>query len=202
MGKVKYIKQCRKEQKCNKCGSVIPVGGSYYKGELFRMRPIVRCAKCGLKHYEVTTSDYIQNVGRIAEDWQEDYAVEDGVWDSIAESLEEIKGECEERLENIPEQLRDADAGSTLQERIDTLESAIYELGNGSFDEFLRQAYDELDEEEQAVIDKEAEQRSGDYEDWFAEFCESGNEVAVTWKEAVDEAIISFIDDALSELSY
>lgn len=203
MGKIKYIKSCRKEQKCRKCGTVIPVGGSYYKGELFRMPPIVRCTKCGLKGYEVTTSEYVQNVGRIVEDWQEDFSVEDGVWEWISQNLEEIKETCEESLENIPEQLRDADAGSLLQERIDGLESAIYELDSGSWSDFLGQAYDNLSEEEQAVIDAEKENRNdADYEDWFEEFCNSGSETAERWREEVVEVVTTFIDDALSEISY
>lgn len=203
MGKVEYIKSCRKEQKCQKCGTVIPVGNPYYKGVLFRMRPIVRCTSCGLKGYEVTTSEYVQNIGRIVEDWQEDFSVEDGVWEEIASNLEDIKSDCEERLENIPEQLRDADAGSLLQERIDELDGAIDELNYGSWGDFIKEAYDNLGEEQQAVIDAEAEKRGNeDYEEWFVEFCEANSEVGEDWRNEVVDLVATFVEDILSNLSY
>lgn len=203
MGSVKFIKSCRKEQKCRKCGTVIPVGGSYYKGELRFSPPIVRCTKCGLKGYEVTTSEYVLNVGRIVEDWQEDFPVVDGVWEEIASNLEDIKSDCEERLDNIPEQLRDADAGTLLQERIDELDGAIDELNYGSWGDFIKEAYDNLDEEQQAVIDAEAEKRGNeDYEEWFVEFCEANSEVGEDWRNEVVDLVATFVEDILSNLSY
>ena len=213
MGKVKAIQKSRKEFRCSKCGQTIPVGSRYYKGELNFSRPIIRCTNCGLKHYEVTTSDYVRTVGAIVEDWPEDYAVEDGVWESIAEALEELKGDLEERLENIPEQLQEAEAGALLQERIDALESVISNLTDyDNMDDFLQSAYEELDEEMQEVIDKAKEAHSdADFSDWYQDFWEktdvqaayvNGKAAADTWKERTEELITEFIENALSELEY
>lgn len=205
MGRVKYIKSCRKGQKCSKCHAVIPVGGAYYKGELYRARPIVRCVGCGLKSYEVTTSEYVRAVGRLVEDWSENYMISDGTTEEIANALEEIKDVCEESLENMPEQLQDgSDAGQLLQERIDELESAIYELEScGDWNDFLSRGYDELSEEDREAIDKEGENHGGmEYEEWYSAFWESGSEVAGRWKEQTEEAVVQHIEEVLSQLSY
>lgn len=208
MGKVTFVKSCRKEQKCRKCGVVIPVGSSYYKGALFREQPIVRCTKCGLKHYEVTTSEYVKTIGRLVEDWEEDFGVTSTTVEEVLAVLEEMRDTCQENLDNIPEQLQEAEAGALLQERIDELESAIYELESKEWSEFLSDAYDELDEEVQAIIDAEQEKRNGaDFEDWYEEFCEnaadeSQKEAAGCWQEKVEENVVYFLDATLENLSY
>lgn len=203
MGKIKYIKSCRKEQKCGKCGTVISVGSPYLKGELFRANPIIRCTKCGLKSYEVTTSDYVRNVGCLVEDWRENFSICGSTVEEVTGTLQDILDTCRDNFDNIPEQLQE---GNVLEERIEELESVIDELESGDvWNDFLEQAYDELDEEEQAVIDAEQEKRNGaDYEDWYEEFCKDTDEedVARHWVEQVEEAVASFIDGALSGLSY
>ena len=209
MGKIQVVQKSRKECRCFKCGAVIPVGSKYYKGVMNFSRPLTACAKCGLKHYEVTTSDYKRSVGAIVEDWGENYTVEDGVWESIAEALEEIKDEVEERFDNIPEQLQEADTGALLQERIDALESVISSLTDyEDMNDFLQSAYYELDEEVQEILDKVKEaHEDADWVDWYQEFwekaeTESEREAADEWKEKTEERIVEFIDDALSELEY
>lgn len=209
MGKIKVIQKSRKECRCSKCGKTIPAGSRYYRGELNFSRPIIRCVVCGLKAYEVTTSDYIRTVGAIVEDWPEDYAVEDGVWESIAEALEELKGELEERFENIPEQFQEGDAGITLQERIEALESVISNLTDyDDMGDFLQSAYEELDEEAQEVIDAVKEKHNdADFSDWYQDFWEKAEteeerKAADAWKERTEETITEFIENALSELEY
>lgn len=210
MGKIQVIQKSRKECKCFKCGVLIPVGSRYYKGIMFHSKPLTACEKCGLKHYEVTTSDYIRTVGAIVEDWGENYAVEDGVWESIAEALEELKDDLEERLENIPEQLREADAGTLLQERIDALESVISSLTDyEDMNDFLQAAYDELDEKAQEILDKAKEARNyADWVDWYQDFWEKSHDTdeekfaADAWQEHTENCITEFVDNALSELEY
>lgn len=200
MGKIQVISKSRKETKCGKCRTVIPVGSKYYKGVLNFQRPIIRCAKCGLKSYEVTTSDYIRNVGAIVEDWVEDYEIQDGVWDDIADALEEIKDECEERLDNMPYQLQEADSGSILQERIDTLESAIDGLRNGCMDDFLIEGCNNVSDDARSAIEAAGDEDC--YEDWYEEFFAKGSEAAAEWQEAAEESIAEFINENLSEISY
>lgn len=199
MGKIQHIMKSRKENKCGKCRALIPVGSSYYKGIINFNPSIIRCEKCGLKNYEVTTSDYIREVGAIVEDWQESFEVQDGVWEEISSNLEEIMNDCSERLENMPEHLQEeSEAGQLLQERIDGLESAMDELGNCSMDDFLQEAYEELTEEEQEQLAKEGD--ISDMESWYEAFWNKGSELALSWREKTEEAIIACIDGILEEV--
>jgi len=128
MAKIQRVQKSRKETRCCKCGTVIPVGSSYLYAEPAFRPKIVRCVKCGLEPYETSSSDYIQTVGRICSKWQEDYGCDETTAESIMSDLEDLKDQCEENYDNIPEQLQDGDAGSTLQERIDNLEEVMNEL--------------------------------------------------------------------------
>jgi hypothetical protein len=75
--------------------------------------------------------------------------IQSGIDDLISE-IEELKDETEGSLDNMPEQLKDADSGQLLQERIDGLESWISELDSIDTD-----IYDELtDEEKQTRIEE------------------------------------------------
>lgn len=198
MGKVQHIMKSRKEYVCGKCRRKIPVGSEYYKGQVMYMPAIIRCTGCGLKWYEVTTSDYIRDVGAIKEDWQESFTVQDGVWEEISANLEEILDGCNERLENMPEQLQEADVGQMLQERIDGLETAMDELSNCSMEEFLTDALGELTEEQQEILAQEGD--ISDPESWYLEFWQKGSELAQAWQETAEEAIINAIDLILEDI--
>lgn len=202
MGKIQYIQKSRKEHTCGKCRKAIPKGSPYYKGILNFHPDIIRCPQCGLKAYEVTTSDYTRNVGRIVEDWSEDYETAPGVWDDIADALDEIRDEQQERLDNMPEHLQDnSETGQILQERIDALESVIDTLQSCDLEDLLTDAYNELDEGDQQTIDSAGESK-GSYDEWYEAFFQEGSEAAVAWKEAFEEKISEFLDNALSELYY
>lgn len=54
----------------------------------------------------------------------------EGHRDSIVERLEEMRDECQESFDNIPESLQEAPSGELLQERIDGLESWGSDLEN------------------------------------------------------------------------
>ena len=204
MGKVVFIKKSRKEYKCGKCGSVIPAGSPYYKGELFRMRPMVRCTSCKLKHYEVTTSDYITAVGKIVEEWQEYYGIGEDTIGEIVDALYEIHNTCEENYDNIPDQLQEGAAAMLLQERMEELDGAISDLESiDDWDDFLLKGRDALDEDVQGIIDKEQEKRNGeDYNIWFDEFVGLGSDAASHWKEAVYEEFVFAVDEILGQLTY
>lgn len=128
MGKVQVIQKSRKEYRCNKCGAVIPVGSSYYKGEINFGPTIIRCKNCGLEHWEVTTSDYILSAGAIVYKWSETYGCDEDGLESIKSEVESLKDDLQDRLDNMPEQLQYSPTGELLQERIDGLDSAIDEL--------------------------------------------------------------------------
>lgn len=121
----KVTKQkCRKEIKCSKCGKTIAVGQEYLKGTPFHMRPICRCLRCGLKSYELSSSEYVRAIGRISEGHYEN---EDDI-EYLVSALTDLMDECQDSYDNIPEQLQSGSTGEMLQERIDNLQTVIDEL--------------------------------------------------------------------------
>lgn len=143
MGKVQIIKKSRKENKCRKCGEVIPVGSMYYKGEINFGPTIVRCSECKLESWEVTTSDYTLSVGPIIYHYADNYDMNEDGLDELVSNLEEIRDDLQSRLDNMPESLQYGPTGELLQERIDGLDSAISDLESIDV-ESLKQDY--LDE--------------------------------------------------------
>lgn len=155
MGKVQIIQKSRKEHKCKKCGKVIPVGSKYYKGSINFHPDIIMCTDCKLECWEVTTSDYQLQVGEIIYRWQENYGIDESTADNIASDLEGIRDELQDKLDNMPEQLQDSDTGTLLQERIDSLESAIDELNNIDIDMLKNDVIEEeCDTEEELSWDE------------------------------------------------
>lgn len=151
MGKITKVQKSRKEYTCGRCRKKIEVGQPYLRGDLNFSRPVIRCCKCGLQPWEVTTSDYQLSVGEIVYRWQDNYDVSEEGRDSLIADLEEIRDDLQGRLDNMPEGLQEGDAGQLLQERIDCLESAISDLESIDF---------EIDEDEEMDEDKEIEYRT------------------------------------------
>ena len=135
MGKVVRVKHSRKEWKCSRCRAVIPIGSEYFKGELNFSKPIIRCCKCGLEPWEVTTSDYQLSVGEILYRWHENYEANEDGRDSIVSDLQSIRDDLQDRLDNMPESLQYAETGQILQDRIDSLDSAISDLESIDFED-------------------------------------------------------------------
>jgi archaellum component FlaC len=127
MPKVNHVKAARKDYPAHG----IKKGDEYwwwqgaYKPKQFSKTPP--------KPSQVVGSEYLKTIygmqeGLSESEWKEEGDVESNVEDYKMQ-LEELKSECEEKLENMPEHLRDSsDAGNTLQERIDSLDSAISDL--------------------------------------------------------------------------
>ena len=146
MGKIYKIEKSRKEYTCSRCGKKIEKGQPYLRGELNFSKPIIRCPKCGLQHWEVTTSEYQLNVGEIVYRWNENYEVSEDGRDNIISDLEETKDELQDRLDNMPEGLQQGDTGCLLQARIDSLDGAISDLESIDFDD--DNFDDDVDEED------------------------------------------------------
>ena len=165
MGKVTKIAKSRKAFKCSKCGEVIPIGSSYYRGELNFAHDIIRCAKCKLKPWEVTTSDYVLAVEPIVNEWRKNYGVDEETPEQIAAELESIRDDVQERLDNMPEGLQEGDIGQKLQERIDNLAIAIDELYNIDVEDIKSEIADViLSEEDHIFLPKDGEE---DYDTIF-----------------------------------
>lgn len=189
MGKVVSIKKARKERKCSKCGRVIEVGQPYKKGVINFHPDIIRCVKCGLKSYEVTTSEYCKEVGAICEDWCELYGIDESTVDSIVENLRDLMSQCEDSLENMPENLRESSStGETLQSRIDNLGEVIDELEQISPDDLRREA-------EESATDEIGE-------DGYDTEAEREEAIDNLTQELFEESLSSAIEKAISSLEY
>lgn len=173
--------KARKEYVCSKCGTNIKVGEEYVKGTPFRMKPIIRCKACGLRHWELSSSDYIQAVGRVCDCWQEDYGIEEDTPQSIADELSTIRDDLQDRYDNLPENFQYSENGEMMQERIDNLDSAISDLENIDYENI-----------------KETVLSDNDYDDYDGLTDEGKEEVDENIKDNLTEEI----ESALSCLDY
>lgn len=195
MAKIERIKKSTrgKDLKCSKCGHEIAVGETYLKATPYKRAPIIRCTTCGLKQYEISGSSYINEVGAIVEDWTNNIGVSESSAEEIISVLEGLKDQCQESLDNMPENLQYGDTGSMLQERIDSLDGAISELEQISWEDCESEARDEA---EQEYGEYDLEDKSYESEDEF----NAAIEERVT--ELTEEKYESAINDALSGLEY
>lgn len=192
MGKVSVIKKSRKEYRCSRCGKVIPVGSTYYKGEINFGPTIVRCSDCKLESWEVTTSDYQLAAGEIVYRWKENYGEAEDAIDNIISDLQDIADDLQGRLDNIPEGLQEGDVGQLLQERIDALESAISELESIDVDSVKEDIATEFSEEH--LTDEERD----DEPSWDDIVIMKGEEAEKAMSEMLDESLTEDMDNALS----
>ena len=193
MARIERINKARKETKCCKCGAVIEVGMSYLKATPYRQRPIIRCIKCGLKSYETSGSEYIKEVGSIVEDWQESYGLHDGVAEEIASALEELRDQQQDSLDNMPEQLQDGDIGMMLQNRIESLETAIDELNDIS--------WEDCESDAESEVESEMGEYDPDSDEWESEE-DYQEELEDRMIELTEEKYSGLIDEALSNIEY
>ena len=196
MARIHYIK-ARKEYICSKCRSAIKAGDMYYKGTPFHQSPVLRCTSCGLQSWELSSSEYVQQLGALQSNWQKTYGLYEDVWNDIRDELENIKDGCEERFDNIPEQLQDGDAGTLLQERMDVLDDAMNELDCIDFDDILTESYDNLDEDYAKKID-ELVGEDKTLSEMYSELTEKHSD-----DDAVEQLVAnveSEIDDRVSEI--
>lgn len=189
MGKIQYVKKARKEHKCSKCGNVIKVDEPYKKGVINFHPDIIRCVNCGLKSWEVTTSDYCKEVGCICEDWSENYGCDETTAEQIVETLNDLLSQCQESLENMPENLKESSStGDLLQTRIEQLEEAVNELEQISSDNLRREA-------EESATDEIGE-------DGFDTEAEREEAIDNLAQELFEEALSDAIEEAISSLEY
>lgn len=153
MATITKVKSSRKEWRCGRCGKEIHKGDPYIRGELNFSKPVIRCTDCGLESWEVTTSDYQLTVGETVYRWQSHYDPSEEAVEAIISDLEDVKSDLEDRLDNMPDGLREGDTGCLLQDRIDSLDSAISDLENidceqdedESDDDYVERITEEID---------------------------------------------------------
>lgn len=149
MAKV-HTQKSRKEYKCSKCGNTINIGEEYHKiVEQFRA-PRIRCCKCKPERSELTSSEYYSWLYDLQDHLEERYDLrtEEGK-DELYSELDNMRDELQCKLDNIPEQLQYAPAGETIQERIDTLESAMSEMDNLDFPDEEDEEYNDEEKTEE-----------------------------------------------------
>lgn len=185
MGKVKKITKSRKECRCSKCRKVIPAGSSYLKGEINFHLPIVRCIACGLKGWEVTTSDYLLHVGAIVYEWSKTYTADSSGIEDIILDLEEIRENLQDNLDNMPEGLQQGDTGEMLQSRIDSLEFAVSELE---------------DIEEDELVEEVISDNSDEDNDYIQEWNDIPDELESQYEEFLQQKYVEYIDAALENI--
>lgn len=109
-------------------------GDTYYKVSLKtgpRSSKTLR-SKTPFKRHQLTGSDYLQRVYLLADETIPAISSPDDV-ESIKNEVGEIRDEIEEKLENMPDGLREGTTGQLLQERLDELEDFLNSLESLEF---------------------------------------------------------------------
>jgi len=142
MARLHFVKAARKKN------PVAEVGESYwwlkfrYGGKrYFKTRP---------PRSATTQSEFLGQLWDIEDrEWDtEDLAGDRG---QVASELRDLAQECQDKLDNMPEQLQDAETGQLLQSRIDNLESWADDLENVEADPEERVMNGEAETTEDAV---------------------------------------------------
>lgn len=145
-------------KKCDICGEPLVVGESYksvwnyYNSWDMHLDCYHKCPR---SRWE--TSEYRGQVYDIQDNFDSDDI------DGLLDQLDELKTDQEYKLENIPEQLRDGNAGSTIQERIDAIDDVISNIEGYKYeleeirDRVFEDYTEEYDSEEEFEEAKESE---------------------------------------------
>lgn len=145
---------------------IINVGESYYTWCFYGGQP--QYSKTAPKRSQLTQNWFKTELYSIQEEIEE-YETQDAedvatLVESIIESIESLRDECQEHLDNIPEQLQESDAGQTLQSRIDALDDALADLEN-----IETEFESEIDESERDMMSDEEweEQMNDEKQEWI-----------------------------------
>lgn len=94
MAKVYKVEKSRKECRCSKCGKTLPVGSKYVWGQRYMAKnKIIRCTVCGLRSYKLSSSEWVQTISAMSEDFVREYGYsEDGVESAIAGRVDDALG--------------------------------------------------------------------------------------------------------------
>lgn len=194
MAKIQRINKSRKEQRCKRCGKIIPVGSPYLKCEIGFGPTIVRCVGCGLEQWECTTSEYLLNTGEIQYRWQDNYDVSDeGCIDEIKDAIQEIYDEEECKFDNLPENLQYAPVGETIQSRMDACDSAMSELDSIDIEGLKDEAVGE-------IIESDDDEAEHDYDTLVAELDETDPDKAQELRDKFEELLADAIQAAVDNL--
>ena len=147
MARAHFVKKARKDNPAVKAGEP-------YWWWQFRFGPKQYSAKQP-RPSQLTQSNYLSQVRGLIEQ-VEDFETEDPqdmetLRDEIVSQLSDIKDECQDSLDNMPESLQYAPTGELLQERIDTCESSQGDLEGMDFDFEPEEGLDEEERHDELV---------------------------------------------------
>jgi len=123
MTRAHFVKKSRTEQTTDS-GEKLPIGSSYWWWK-FNFSSHKHVSKTQPGAAQLTQSGFEQELISIQEDIGniDSTDLESGV-QSVVEHIEQLRDECQEKLDNMPESLQESSSsGQLLQERIDALES-------------------------------------------------------------------------------
>lgn len=128
--KVKFVKASRRRRHCSKCNKVIRKGDSFYKGrpELFS-RAIICCNDCKLQSWEVTNCTYDRQVGELAYTWRNKYSPDDAL-PGVIRDVHLIREDVRYHRRSIPDYLEGTEITAILDDRIENLTKALYDLNS------------------------------------------------------------------------
>ena len=188
MAKIEHIKKSRKDNTCSKCRKIIPKGSAYLKGVINFSPSIIRCESCGLQQWEVTTSEYQKEVGEVAFNWRDNFSIDESSVEEIKSTLETIRDNEQDKLDNLPENLQSSPNAELLQERIDALDSTIDELDCIDIDGLKADAVSSIiDDEHLSELDYDVILEKDDVDDDLKESLQQ--EYDSNLEEAIDEAL-------------
>lgn len=131
MPRVNRVDKSRKSPgNCGKCGTEIKAGDPYVWWKFRFGGKHIRCGKseCGPKPADLTQSEFLSTLyGIQSQNFEDCESITDleSARDDAVSDLESLRDECEEKRNNMPEQLQDSDSGNLLQGRIDGLQEMI-----------------------------------------------------------------------------
>lgn len=144
MARANFVKKARKDIP----GTDIKAGDSYYWWK-FRHGG-KNYSKTQPKASQLTNSTFYSGVYAVQEQIGEASADDglEGLRDDVVGQLEELRDQCQESHDNMPEGLQQGDTGQLLEDRVSAMDSAIDEFQNIDFDEPDTSEADDLEREE------------------------------------------------------
>lgn len=160
-----YVKKARKPIK----DAGIEKGDSYYWWQFaFRQKQVSKMHPRRSQY--MTQSPYLGGIYDIEDaiNLLTSDEIKDGCIDDIINDINNIRDEAESSLDNIPDQLKEASAGATLQEYIDNLESWASDLEQVGFDNTDDDSFTEDAEYEWSNLSAD-EQAKHNEKEWIEE---------------------------------
>ncbi len=151
MARAHFVKKARKDHPA----AGIKAGESYYWWAFMSggRGGAKRFSKTPPKPSQLTQSEFWGAIYGLQESSQSvpDFDELESKRDSLVDELNDIKSETEDKLNNMPDGLRDGGSGQILQERVDSLDGSIGEIENVDI------SFQEPDVSDSAKEDREAE---------------------------------------------